>query len=230
VVVGADGVHSLVRRTLFPGRAFHPGLALAFQAEVPEERLRSDYRSPSPRIFLGEARWGYGWIFPRGDRRLVGMSGLIRKNPAFSARFRVFLKRVLADGRGAEADAAAAPAGNYLEKPGSGRVLLAGDAAGFADPLTGEGLYFAHRSAREAARIILEAPIGERGGGLASRYRLGLEPVYLDLKAGLRLRNLAYSGARRLGYLFAGSPWFFNRLAEGVHGIRRFSNLPLLTR
>jgi flavin-dependent dehydrogenase len=35
-----------------------------------------------------------------------------------------------------------------------GRVLLLGDAAGFADPLTGEGIYYAVRSAQLAASVI----------------------------------------------------------------------------
>ena len=46
------------------------------------------------------------------------------------------------------------PFGNYLKTPGKGRVLLVGDACGLADPLLGEGIYYAHRSAQIASTAI----------------------------------------------------------------------------
>ena len=46
----------------------------------------------------------------------------------------------------------ALPYGNYLTRPGYGNVLLLGDACGLADPLLGEGIYYAHKSACLAAK------------------------------------------------------------------------------
>ena len=46
------------------------------------------------------------------------------------------------------------PYGNYLTKPGWGNALLLGDACGLADPLLGEGIYYAHRSGQIAAEAL----------------------------------------------------------------------------
>jgi len=46
------------------------------------------------------------------------------------------------------------------------RVLLVGDAAGFVDPFTGEGIYYAMRSGLLASQAIAEG-----GGKAAERYR-----------------------------------------------------------
>jgi flavin-dependent dehydrogenase len=50
----------------------------------------------------------------------------------------------------------------------SGRVLLAGDAAGLADPITAEGISFAVLSERVAARVLLETRLDPRDA--ESRY------------------------------------------------------------
>ncbi|MCA2228502.1 NAD(P)/FAD-dependent oxidoreductase [Nonomuraea aurantiaca] len=42
--------------------------------------------------------------------------------------------------------------------PGAGRVLLAGDAAGLINPLTGEGIYYALLSGRLAGEAAVESP------------------------------------------------------------------------
>jgi flavin-dependent dehydrogenase len=47
----------------------------------------------------------------------------------------------------------------------SGRVLLAGDAGGFIDPFTGEGVTVALQSGRAAARAILDAADADRARG-----------------------------------------------------------------
>ena len=50
------------------------------------------------------------------------------------------------------------PYGTWLAAPANGDAMLAGDAAGFADPLTGEGIYHALLSGKLAAEAILEHP------------------------------------------------------------------------
>ena len=42
-----------------------------------------------------------------------------------------------------------------MKMPARHGVLLVGDAAGFVDPLTGEGIYYAHQRAEVASRAIL---------------------------------------------------------------------------
>jgi geranylgeranyl reductase family protein len=57
--------------------------------------------------------------------------------------------------------------------PGMAGLLLAGDAAGFVDPMTGDGLRLAMRGAELAASVGLDAL--DRGGVAAAHLRLGAE-------------------------------------------------------
>ena len=59
----------------------------------------------------------------------------------------------------------AAPIGHRVSTPAGAGWLLVGDAAGFVDPFTGEGIHRALRSARAAADAILA------GGDVANAYR-----------------------------------------------------------
>ncbi|MCK5319624.1 MAG: hypothetical protein KAJ55_17055, partial [Anaerolineales bacterium] len=54
------------------------------------------------------------------------------------------------------------PYGNFLRRPVSENFLLVGDAAGFADPITGEGIFYAQRSAELAAWAIRECAHNNR--------------------------------------------------------------------
>ena len=51
------------------------------------------------------------------------------------------------------------PAGGFYRKIYNDGIILAGDAGGFADPLTGEGLYYAIRSGKIAARQIIQGEL-----------------------------------------------------------------------
>ncbi len=46
------------------------------------------------------------------------------------------------------------PFGNYLDKPAYKNILLVGDAAGLADSISGEGIFYAQRSGELATYVI----------------------------------------------------------------------------
>ncbi len=77
------------------------------------------------------------------------------------------------------------PLAYRVAPPRAGGVLLVGDAAGFYDPFTGEGIFTALRSAELAARTALEA-LG--GGGSSARALAGYE----------RARRRAFRGKARV--------------------------------
>src|SRR4029077_13158849 len=63
------------------------------------------------------------------------------------------------------------PVGGPLRSPGRGGVLLAGDAGGFVNAFTAEGIYYAMVSGELAARAIIDARrIGAGQAELAARY------------------------------------------------------------
>jgi geranylgeranyl reductase family protein len=109
---------------------------------------------------------GYIWIFPRTDHLSVGICGKMDRHT--TADLRVMLERHLHDSGmsldGAVLYAHVLPAWRAetllsTRFCGDGWALV-GDAAGFVDPITGEGLYYALRSAELLAQAIRENDLG----------------------------------------------------------------------
>jgi geranylgeranyl reductase family protein len=160
-LVGADGASGQVRRLSTQGTWFSQGFALEVQTPKPPENVDLTFDFAS-------VPGGYAWIFPKRDHLNVGVYC-----PSSSAGLtRSRLLRYVKERLGAEdVDHVT---GQYLGI-GAGqwqpedvqpqlreRVLLVGDAGGFVDPLTGEGIYGALHSGQAAASAIL-AGIGGKG-------------------------------------------------------------------
>jgi menaquinone-9 beta-reductase len=177
-IIGADGVHSRVRRTLLHARKIaeprHPGLAAALECVVPRQ---PGALPDHPSIYYGYIPWGYAWSFPARGGQILGIVALKAKaGRRIRAGFRNFLAyHDLADTNALPIRAHAIPYGNYLDTPGNANVLLAGDAAGVADPFLGEGIYYAHRSGQLAAQAVIESR--SKPESAAGLYRDGLRRV-----------------------------------------------------
>jgi geranylgeranyl reductase family protein len=232
IVVGADGINSLVRKKIFPQTQFNRYLSLGFQVDVSNQQVKTLYRTPVPKFFFGYSNWGYGWIFSYRDHFVVGICGLIRKNPHLKNTFISFLrnvtemniddKSVLSSHMG--------PSGNFMGTPAEGNVLLLGDAAGLADPLTGEGIYYAHKSAELASHAIRECFDLSDKKCLSETYRLSLEPYIKELKIAKRFRDWTYSPLRHLGYHVLKEQTHYYKLAGVLHGTKTYSRLPFYFR
>jgi len=105
---------------------------------------------------------GYIWTFPRCDHFSAGIAGKLNDGHT-SAGLRLILDEFLAqegfNRNGAEffAHLIPSPAAETLNQAafcGEGWAMV-GDAAGLVDPITGEGLYYAFRSAELAADALL---------------------------------------------------------------------------
>ncbi|MFI6926841.1 NAD(P)/FAD-dependent oxidoreductase [Nonomuraea spiralis] len=158
-VVAADGANSAVRRLIgLPAAAErHTALAVRGYADVPES---DDVQL----IAMQRAGWpAYAWSFPIGDGTAnVGFGMLLPRLRAAGAPGRQVLHgrlaELLPDRPARELRAHHLPLSTGRPAPGAGRVLLAGDAAGLINPLTGEGIYYALLSGRLAAEAALESP------------------------------------------------------------------------
>lgn len=169
VVVGADGLRSVVARRLGPIRT-SPPRRVAFTAHVAGVRGVED---------LGEmhvGRAGYVGLGPIGGGvttvALVVPLGAVRRRgpprffetldrfPGLAGRFdpRRVVRGVLVTG----------PFAQWSRSPVAtgGGALLVGDAADFFDPFTGQGIYSALRGAELAAACLIPALAAGGGGAL----------------------------------------------------------------
>ena len=189
-LIGADGVHSQVRKLAGIGGAVAGGFALEGQVPMPdgEVDLLFDF---------GAIRNGYGWIFPKKDHLNVGIG--ICGDAAGETLNRERLVNYVRQRLGTEKMDHIV--GQYLGFGGwdapcaKGRVLLAGDAAGLIDPLTAEGIYSAVASGQAAARSIEE---GREGRAVAAEaYHLGLEQLRATLAFSARAARAFYANPDR---------------------------------
>lgn len=210
VVVGADGVNSLVARTLF-GRAFDPArIGFAMEAEV------SGPETDEVVIDFDAARFGYGWVFPKPHGRTVGVGGLAARNPEMRRPMADFLA-LHGGGGDIRVRGAFLPFGSPRRHPGKGRVLLCGDAAGLVDPITGEGIAHALRSGQIAARAAARALAGVGPDAAASLHADGLRPILRSIDQARRWRQLLFPAPMR--------PAFHAMIARGAPFRRRYLQL-----
>jgi geranylgeranyl reductase family protein len=101
------------------------------------------------------AQTGYGWVFPHGGYYSVGIGGQASLLKGLRGTMQNFLRKTGFQGN-YRLHGHKIPMGGISWKVASPRVLLAGDSAGFVDPFTGEGVYYALRSGQIAAQAVLE--------------------------------------------------------------------------
>ena len=197
LLVGADGVTSRVARTF--GWRVPKNVMTAMEGEVfygngkTVENLKN-----SVHFDLGVIPEGYGWVFPKSDHLSVGLLSTSRRIKHLKSHFSSYMKMKRLD-EYAEVRSLRThliPSGPdkkdiFADKKG----MLVGDAAGFADPVTGEGIFFALREAQIASKAILE--------GLT----LGYECVerYNDLLKKEFMHEMTY--AKRLRYMLYRLPF-----------------------
>jgi geranylgeranyl reductase family protein len=233
-LVGADGARSIVRNSLFPGVTPKAGIAMAGEGCLAPGFQR---RSVSVRLDLGAVPSGYGWVFPKGKFASIGIGALRpSKETKLRNRFEHFVESMNKTMGVRMKKACFHPLptfyGDDLPRA-KGRVLLVGDAANLADPLTGEGIYYAVRSGKMAAEAIVAAIKHEPGKikpYLGSLKRLLMRDLGVALKlanAIYRVPRLAYTvlkSSRNLGFLYVhllcGKALYSDFSREMVGGIK----------
>jgi len=151
-LIGADGVNSNVRRHIGK-RLNKKDIATALQFDIPEIDTELKVK-----IYFGYVKYGYAWIFPKKAHTSVGIACLDYKKRKVKQNFEDFLKDIglYRDYKKYDLRGALLPYGTYIEKPYKDNILLVGDAAGYVEPLSGEGIYFALLSGKYASEAILE--------------------------------------------------------------------------
>lgn len=195
-LIGADGVRSRVAEALF-GESFDPkkvGFALEIEDTAPPPSA-----DPAIRVDFAAAAWGYGWSFPKRRSTTIGVGGLQVENPDMKARLADYLK-MLGTGEDAKVKGHFLPFGGFRNRPGKANVLLAGDAAGFVDPITGEGIGYAIQSGAYAGRAAAQAVAKGAPQTAFARYLPTTRPIRTALQSARILRPIIF--AKRLKPFF----------------------------
>jgi digeranylgeranylglycerophospholipid reductase len=180
LVIAADGPRSSLARMLGLERA--PVFLSGIQADIPRRmdgRYVELYPDCSPEFF--------GWAIPAGpDRARVGLCG----TKDVKERFMQFSKAFESDCC-LHLVTGTIPLGVMPRTYGS-RTLFVGDAAGFAKPTSGGGVYTGVRSARHAAAVAaLCCDEGDFSDGALSRYEQRWKGDFgRELALGFRLFRL----------------------------------------
>ena len=145
---------------------------------------------------------GYIWVFPRCGHLSVGICGKGEPASALRKRLENYMREHSIAWKDAKFYSHLLPSldtGSWRRNRVAGEGWMAvGDAAGLVDPITGEGLYYAIRSADLAARALLS-----EAGALAEKalhYRKLLRRDFMaDLEFGSRLAKRVFLGRFLLG-------------------------------
>ncbi len=174
---------------------------------------------------------GYIWVFPRTDHVSAGITGRMGKTS--TAELRRILEHWLKE-NAFHLDGASfyshilpsfrAETFETLEVCGDGWAMI-GDSAGLEDPITGEGLYYALRSAELCAGALMD--------GRPDHYPVLLEDEVLsELKLAARVSERFYSGQvfgdsvlERMVSLTAQSATFRELMSDLFAGIQGYRDL-----
>ncbi len=161
VIVGADGSSGVSARHVGV-RFAQVDLGLELEIAVPA-RVEREWAG---RVLLdwGEIPASYGWVFPKGDRLTVGVIAARGNGDATRAYLRELTQRLRLGSFDVLRDSGhltrcRAEASSLR----SGRVIVAGDAAGLLEPWTREGISFALRSGALAGEFAAKAAVAASG-------------------------------------------------------------------
>jgi flavin-dependent dehydrogenase len=236
MVIAADGVNSVIARRL----GINPGwprarLALDMMEETPVDTLRAA-EPDTLSVFYGYGgAHGYAYIFPKKAHLNVGIGYVL---PYFREQVDVapydLQQRFVGDlrARGMVSGESRRehftpfliPIGGPLKTTAEGRVLLAGDAGGFVNGFSAEGIYYAMVTGDLAAGALLAA---RRAGAIdpAAARRLYARAWRREIGAELRdsvlVQKYLFNVPERMDHVVAGAnarPEFSEILVDYASG------------
>ena len=220
-LVAADGVNGVTTRRLgLSGEWDRSRLALDLMEETPTETLRSVDPGTLLVSYGHGGTDGYGYIFPKRDHVNVGIGCLLSY---FRERIEVppyeMHRRFVEDLRQSGAlvgessrghfTPSHVPVGGPIHRTARGRVLVAGDAGGFVNAYTAEGIYYAMVTGELAAGAIART-LGRPGPGearaAARRYvRSWKSEIGAELRDSVLIQKYLFRESRRVGAVVRGA-------------------------
>lgn len=182
-LIGADGTFSTVRRQLYPN-------ARVDYLSILQERwlAKGNFGEYFYAFFKGDITPAYGYVIPKNGALIVGTAVPQRYHMPAShsiSRFKEWLRREFAFNpiRLESRESAAIPYGS--PRCGEENIILVGDAAGFCNHFSGEGVRLAIESGITAGEAVAEA---ERDcEALSSSYALRVRSLTEFIQAAHKL-------------------------------------------
>ncbi|MFW9920964.1 MAG: geranylgeranyl reductase family protein [Candidatus Thorarchaeota archaeon] len=173
-VVGADGVRSLTRKLLSLDDSTD---FLIVGQQLWSDRKNTDLDEYFYGFFRRDISISYSYAIPKGDDILIGTGVQRRSVPHVYSALDQFKKWLqddfnLIDSEYIGKETWAIPFGFFT--PGRGNVLLAGDAAGLCNPLSGEGIRYGIESGEAVSSAIMRST---QGAILVDSYRQELGSI-----------------------------------------------------
>jgi geranylgeranyl reductase family protein len=216
LVIAADGANSVIARRLGMNPGWHASaVALDMMEETPFESLACADPDLLWVSYGYQNTQGYAYIFPKRAHVNVGVGFVLdhyRSRVAdrpyhVQQRFvRSLCGRGLLAGTSARHHFTPAliPVGGPLERTVEDRVILVGDAGGFVNGFSAEGIYYAMVSGELAAHAVLQrAP--------ARFDRMWRAEIGTELRDSVRVQRFLFSKSSRIDAM--------------VHGARRYPHL-----
>jgi geranylgeranyl reductase family protein len=202
IIIGADGANSVVaKKTGIRQKWASNEVGLCLESDIPldityMEKLDLDILE----LYFIDIPFGYGWLFPKKSSISLGIGGELSCLQYPQNIFREFCNTVSKlkniDLGTPKFKAHLTPAGGINRKVVADRTMLAGDAAGFIDPFTGEGIYYAIRSgqiAADACKKAVEEHTNNRVFFEKNYQKVCDDDFVKDLKVALKITGLVHS-------------------------------------
>lgn len=212
MVIGCDGANSMVARAAgLRSGSVQNDYAIDMMEETPQQELSIAERDRMYIYYRIRSHYGYGYVFPKTSHLNVGvgfkldyyLSNLRGEHYTHHQAFVDDLKsKQLLAGQSNRANFRAfpLPISGPLARTYADRVLLAGDAGGFVNALTAEGIYYAMVSGAHAAQAAIDA-IGAgvfAGAQLRSYESAWKKEIGDDLANSVRLQKLLLADPTRI--------------------------------
>jgi geranylgeranyl diphosphate/geranylgeranyl-bacteriochlorophyllide a reductase len=182
LVIGADGANSRIAKEMDAGDY---NFAIAFQERIRLPDKQMAYYEDLAEMYVGDdvSTDFYAWVFPKYDHVAVG-TGTMQVHKAdikkLQAGIRARAAHRLQGGEIIKVEAHPIPE-HPRPRRVVGRIALVGDAAGYVTKSSGEGIYFAAKSGRMCAEMIVAR--SENGAKV---------PTEADLKAYIKKWDKEY--------------------------------------
>ena len=191
-LIGADGANSTVRRLTKDGPV-RRGFAL--EGLVDYDAIGTE---PTTEFLFGRVENGYGWLFPKGDHVNVGIYTWDDTVTLGKDQLRAYARERLGTDRVEQIRGFPLGFGGAKYAPRSDRVILVGDAAGFAEPLLGEGIHNAVKSGQVVADAIGAAEAN--GASVRNAVAKAFAPIRRDVARCESLKRYFYAHVEGTGY------------------------------